>query len=289
MILVVGGTGALGLKIVNRLRALDRPVRVLARSSSNTGPVREAGAGVVTGDLKDPASLAHACQDVDAIITTASASKTGDDAIETVDGQGNQTLITAAEAAGVQHFILVSTVGASPDNPVAVFKAKGQAEQRLRNGKMPFTILQPNAFMDIWFPMLIEQAVFSHQPVTLVGESRRRHSFVAEQDVAAYAVAALDRADARNATLVIGGPEAVTLRDVVRIYGEVLGREIDVNSVAPGEPIPGLPPAVGGIAAALETYDSPIPMDQLSRSYGIPATGVRSLVQSRVSALSHAQ
>jgi NADH dehydrogenase len=124
--------------------------------------------------------------------------------------------------------------------------------------------------------------------VTLVGESRRRHSFVAEQDVAAYAAAALDRADARNATLVIGGPEAVTLRDVVRIYGEVLGREIEVRSVAPGEPIPGLPPAVVDIAAALETYDSPIPMDQLSRSYGIPATSVRNLVQSRLSALSHA-
>ena len=282
MILVAGGTGSLGTRIVLGLRRQGKPVRVLARPTSNVASLREAGAEIATGDLKDPASLARACQGAHGVITTASASRTGDDAIENVDGQGTRNLITASAQAGAGQFVLVSTIGAAVDNPVPVFKAKGEAERQLRGGPMPFTILQPNAFMDVWFGMLIEQAVFSGQPVTLVGEARRRHSFVAEQDVAAYAIASIGRPDARNSTIAIGGPQPLTLREVVGIYGSLLGREIAVRSVAPGEPIPGLPPPVWGIVAGLESFDSPIPMEQLSQTWGIRPTSARDLVESRL-------
>jgi hypothetical protein len=46
------------------------------------------------------------------------------------------------------------------------------------------------------------------------------------------------------------------------------------RSVAPGEPIPGLPEVVWGIAAALESYDSPVEMKETARRYGIRLTGV---------------
>jgi NADH dehydrogenase len=282
MILVAGGTGSLGTKIVLGLLEQGNKVRVLARPTSNTASLRQAGAEIVSGDVKDPASLVRACQGASAVISTVTASRTGDDAIENVDGQGTRNLIEAAETAGVEHFVLVSTMGASVDSPVPVFRAKGEAEARLRNGRMRFTILQPNAFMDVWFAMLIESAIFSGRPVTLVGEARRRHSFVAEQDVAAYAIGCLGRDDARNTTLTIGGPDAISLRDVVGIYGSVLGRDIPVQSVAPGEPIPGLPPPVWGIAAALDGYDSPVPMDQLSRAYRTTPTSAGDLVRSRL-------
>lgn len=282
MILVAGGTGSLGTRIVLGLRSSGRTVRVLARPTSNAAPLREAGAEIVTGDLRDPGSLARACQGASVVITTASATRTADDAIESVDGQGTRDLIAAATAAGAGQFVLVSTMGASVDSPLPVFRAKGEAEKQLRDGPMSFTILQPNAFMDVWFGMLIEQAVFSGQPVTLVGQARRRHSFVAEQDVAAYAIACIGRPDAQQATLTIGGPEALSLSEVVRIYGDGLGREIEIRRVAPGEPIPGLPLPVWGIAAGLETYDSPVPMEQLSRAYGITPTSARDLVRSRL-------
>ena len=62
-----------------------------------------------------------------------------------------------------------------------------------------------------------------------------------------------------NATLPIGGPEAITFRQAAEAYGKALGRPLPVRSVAPGEPIPGLPPIVWGIAAGLESFDSPMP------------------------------
>lgn len=281
MIVVSGGTGSLGGRIVRGLRRQGRAVRVLARPASNTEALRQAGAEIALGDLKDPASLERACSGASVVITTASASKTGDDSIENVDVRGNQNLIAAAESAGVGQFVLVSTLGAAADHPVPVFRAKGLSEEQLRRGTMEFTILQPNAFMDVWFPMLIEQAVFANQPVTLVGESRRRHSFVAEADVAAFAIAAVGNPAAQNQTLPIGGPEALTLRQVVQVYEEVLGRPIAVRSVAPGDPIPGLPEPIWGLAAALESYDSPVPMEELSRRFGVRLTSVGEFVQSR--------
>jgi NADH dehydrogenase len=138
--------------------------------------------------------------------------------------------------------------------------------------------------MDVWFGMLIERPLFSGEPVTLVGESRRRHSFVAEQDVTAFAVAAIDNPAARNAVIVIGGPEALTLREVVDRYGEAQGRTVEVRSVAPGEPIPGAPPAVSGLAAALESFDSPIPMAETAATYGVSLTTARDFVRSRFTA-----
>lgn len=281
-ILVAGGTGSLGRQIVHGLLDRGETVRVLARTTSDYAPLQAAGAQIVFGDLKDAASLARACQGVDVVVSTASASKTGDDTIENVDLQGNQNLIAAAHAGAVRQFVLVSTLGASADSPVPVFRAKGTAEQRLREGPTVYTILQPNAFMDVWFPMLIELPALSGQPVTLVGESRRRHSFVAERDVAAFAVAAVRSPDARNATVLVGGPEALTLRDVVRAYEEIASRPIPVRTVAPGEPIPGVPEAVWGLAGALESFDSPIPMEETARRYGVQLTTVRDFVGSRL-------
>jgi NADH dehydrogenase len=132
--------------------------------------------------------------------------------------------------------------------------------------------------------MLVELPLFSGQPVTLVGESRRRHSFIAEQDVAAFAVAALGNPEARNCTLEIGGPEAVTFREVVHAYEAALGRPIEVRSVAPGEPIPGLPEPVWGIAGALESFDNIVPMDELATRYGLSLTSVRSFARARLNA-----
>ncbi|MGE5242739.1 MAG: SDR family oxidoreductase [Betaproteobacteria bacterium] len=284
MVLVAGATGSLGRKVVNGLLERGKVVRALARPRSQYGPLERAGANVVPGDLKDRASLDRACQGVAAVITTASVSKTGDDSVENVDLHGNQNLIAAADAAGVRHFVFVSTLRASVDSPVPLFHAKGMAETALRESRMAWTILQANAFMDVWFPMLIEAPMLAGRDVTLVGESRGRHSFVAEQDVAAFAIAALQTPAARRATVAIGGPEVLTFTDVVRAYEEAAGRHIPVRRVAPGEPIPGVPEPIWGIAAALEAYDSPVPMEETSRRYGVSPTSVRDFARSRLAA-----
>ena len=93
MILVVGSTGILGSDICRRLTSQGKVVRGLVRSTSN--PERVAalkgwGVETVLGDLRDPASLARACQGVDTVITTATTtiSMQPGDSIPVTDQQG---------------------------------------------------------------------------------------------------------------------------------------------------------------------------------------------------------
>ena len=285
MILVAGATGSLGSKIVRGLLERGDPVRALVRKGSNYQTLRDAGASLVFGDLRDPASLVEACRGVDVVISTASASNRSDDIPENVDGRGTQNLIDAAKAAGVQHFILMSTISAAPDSPVPVFRAKAETESHLKQSGLDYTIIHATGFMDVWFGMFLDFPIASGLPVTLVGESRRRHAFIAERDVSAFILAAVRNPAARNRTLPIGGPAAVTFNEVVAAYEAALGRAITVNRIKPGDPIPGLPEPVWGIAASLELFDSIVPMEETARMLGVTMTSVQDFARERMHSL----
>ncbi len=280
MILVVGATGSLGGAITRRLLADGRKVRVLVRPQSCYDDFVQAGAEAVIGDLKDPASLRAACSSVDAVVTTATAvGRGGEDTIDSVDLAGNQNLIDAADVAHVGHFVLTSVLGSSPESPVPLVRAKWEAEQRLESSNMTWTILQPNLYMDTWVPMVVGRPVLAGEPVTLVAEGRRRHSMVAMRDVLAYALAGLDHDNAKNQRLVIGGPAAISWRDVIAAFEQVLAREVPVRTVALGEAVPGLPTQVNVLFHALETYDSPLDITELSGSYGVTPTSIGEFVE----------
>jgi uncharacterized protein YbjT (DUF2867 family) len=280
MILTVGSTGTLGGLITRRLLAQGRDVRILVRPGSGFRDLVQAGALPVLGDIRDRASLTPAFAGVDTVITTAnSAQRGGDDNVETVERLGNRNLMDAARAAGVRHFIFTSALGVSQDSPVPFMQAKAEAEEYLKGSGVPFTILAPNIFMEAWFPMIITGPLKAGGMVTLVGEGRRRHSFVSVEDVAAFAVACVDNVATLGRTIPIGGPVAVSWRDIVEAGGRLRGSAIPMTSVAPGEPLAGLPPLIGGFMAAMETYDSELDMLESSRSFGIELTPMETVLR----------
>ena len=285
MILVVGATGAVGGTVARRLLDQGKPVRILVRSGSDYGELTDRGAEPVEGDLKERASLDRACAGVKTVVTTAnSAARGGEDTPRTVDLEGNQHLIGAARSAGVEHFVFVSALGAGEEHQSEFLRAKGATERALRESGLSFTILAPNLFTEVWAPMVVGSRAQAGEPVTLVGEGRRRHSFVSLADVAAFAVAAVDNPQARNQYVAIGGPEALSWRDVVGVYERVLGREIPIQSVAQGEPVPGLPAFAAPLLAMQETYDSPVPMEETARAYGVRLAPVEEVVRRMVGA-----
>ena len=285
MILIVGATGILGGLITQRLLGEGRDVRILLRHNSPSEQMAaqgmatsarsliDAGARPVYGDLKDRASLDRACDGVDTVITTAnSAMRSGEDTVDTVDRQGNRSLIDAARAAGVKQFIFISFLGADPNSPVPLFQAKAETEAVLAGSVIPYTILAPNFFVESWAGMVVGMPLQARQPVTLVGEGRRLHSLISVGDVAAFAAAAVGHPAATNRRLALGGPEPVSWRGIVDAFGQALGQELPVQFVAPGQPIPGLPEIVPPVLASMETYDSPIPMAETARIFGVEQT-----------------
>ena len=157
-----------------------------------------------------------ACEGIVVVITTANPVLRGaDDNTQTVDTEGNRNLIDAAREARVKQFIFVSAFGVAPDSPIPLFQAKARSETYLRSSGLPYTILAPDVFMDVWIPMIVAGPALSGRPVTIIGEGRRKHSFITAGDVAAFATASIGHPAAMNRHLPLGGPEAVSWRDVI--------------------------------------------------------------------------
>ena len=260
---------------------------VLQGLATSAESLIDAGAQPAHGDLRDRASLDAAVEGVKTVISTAnSAMRGGADNPQNVDLEGNRNLIEAARDASVEQFIFVSLLGADPNHPAPFVQAKAQSEASLRASGMEYTILAPTAFMEVWPAMVVGMPALQGRPVILVGEGRRRHSFISNRDVAAFAVAAVDHSAARNQYLAIGGPEPHSWRDVVATYERVLGRSIPVEFVAAGEPVPGLPDPMPTLLADMETYDSLVEMDEIVETFGVPLTPLETFVREQVSSQS---
>ena len=233
MNLIAGATGILGSEICRLLAENGQPVRALVRNTSNPDKVAQLKAlqtEVVVGDLKDRRSLDAACRGVIAVISTASStlSRQAGDSIESVDREGQVNLVDAASAAGVKHFVLISFPNVDIDFPLQ--RAKRTVEDRLQRSGMSYTILQPTFFTEVWFsPALGFDA--KNAKAQIYGSGHHKISFISFQDVARFAVAALDPRLAPNAIVKLGGPEALSPLEAVRLAEQVVGKPIEVQHV----------------------------------------------------------
>jgi uncharacterized protein YbjT (DUF2867 family) len=283
MLLVVGATGQLGGAITRRLLAGGHQVRILVRHGSNYVALQAAGAQPVLGDLCDRASLAAACQGVHAVVSTAIPHPTADaNTVRAVILDGYRDLIDAGRDAGAQRFVFTAGYGADPHSPVPFVAAKGQVEEYLRSGSMPYTILEPDMLMDNVLMVLVGRPVLQEQPVWVAGEASDRHSFVAVDDVAALAVAALDHPAAINRTIPFGGPEALTLPEVAAICGRMLSRPVTVQSFPPDRPPAGLSPIIIGLLLTLGAYQPVSGTVETAREFGVRQTSVEEFMRGKL-------
>src|SRR6476469_6189070 len=105
MVLVVGGSGDLGSRIVRRLRDGGAEVRCLVRPGTDEARLRGWGVAVVRGALTDPASLRPACEGVATAVATATSMARGPAGarrpqLHQVDEVGMASLVEAAAGAG---------------------------------------------------------------------------------------------------------------------------------------------------------------------------------------------
>ena len=225
MILVAGGTGVLGTAIVRRLMDEGRAVRVLTRRRERAKSLAAAGAQVTIGDLRDRSSLAAACHGVTHVITTANAFMgTGAQSVDAVDELGNRNLINAARTAQVQQFVFTSARVSPAYRTIDFFAAKFHTEDYLRASGVPWTILRPTAFMETW-AMIVGDPLVRTGATKIFGSGKNPINFVAVDDVAEVAVMTLDRADAINSVVEIGGPQDLTLLEVADVFEAVTGRK----------------------------------------------------------------
>ena len=155
MILVAGGTGRLGTRVVTLLRQRGQNVRVLTRDRSRAAHLAGTHIEIVEGDVRDLAALRHAVAGARTVISAIQGfAATKDGSPATIDRDGNRNLILAAREAGVEHFVLVSVKDASPDHPAELMRMKHAAEQELKASRLTWTIIRPTAYMETWCEVL---------------------------------------------------------------------------------------------------------------------------------------
>jgi uncharacterized protein YbjT (DUF2867 family) len=223
MILIVGASGRLGGAVARMLIAKGRAVRAMSRTASKLRELKTLGADVAIGDLRDPASLQRACQGVSRVLAAAHAfDEQGNNTPRNVDELGNCNLVDAAKAYGVEHFVFTSAHDVRPDHAVDFFRHKFKAEEYLRGSGLSYTILRPTPFMEFW-AVLIGQPIVAKRRATVFGRGINPINFVAVDDVARFALMALENPVARNQIIEIGGPENLTLLQVVETFERVTG------------------------------------------------------------------
>jgi NADH dehydrogenase len=270
MDLVVGATGHLGGLIANRLLEKGSGVRVLVREGSDYSDLEAAGAELAIGDLKDRHSLTAACRGAQRVIATATAAlRGGDDTVEAVDRLGYRNLITAAEANAVQQFVFVSAHGFAPDSGPALSQAKGATEAAIRESALDYTILKPTLFMEAWISMVIGSQLQTGRRVTVVGDPDLAYGFIASKNVADLALAVLGLPAASRATIP-WSTSPVSYRQIVQRIEQAIGEPIVIDSIPPGEAVPGLPPIVNQLwSYAAEGGMPPIETLQTAAEFGI--------------------
>ena len=222
--LVAGATGLLGGAITRQLIAAGVPVRALARNRDRLSTLAPA-AETAALDLRDLRSLTEACRGVDQIVATANNNMgTGENSPARVDLTAYQNLCAAARSTGVRRLVYVSYKGVSADAPVDIFRIKWRIEDAIRRSSVPYVMLRPTAFMDIWIDEIFAPGMRDKGVATIFGDGTSVNNYIAVDDVAAFAVRILARPEVVNEAVDAGGPTDISQNDLVSAIEARLGR-----------------------------------------------------------------
>jgi uncharacterized protein YbjT (DUF2867 family) len=232
VILVAGGTGRLGTLLVNRLVNRKLPVRVLTREPARAEHLASDLVTVMLGDVRDPASLGPATAGVDVVVSAVHGfTDPHRNSLAAVDRDGNAKLIEAAKRAGAD-LVLMSTVGATGNSPMELFRMKHAAEQDAAASGVPTTIVRATAFLELWIDLINQTAGRSGRPLVF-GRGQNPINFVSVADVAAVVDQAVIDPTTRGKTLEIGGPDNLTFDQLAQAVQTAAGRSAAPRHVPP--------------------------------------------------------
>lgn len=234
-VLVIGGTGDLGGRIVRELQRRGKRVRVLVRPGSDASGLADSGVEVVRGDMLEPASLATAMQGTSAVVSSAIgySRRRESDSLRT-DVEGNQNLAEVAKATGVPRFVFVSILTCDQAKEVPHFWAKKVMEDRLEALGIPFVSLRPGAYLGgPWM-----KAGLEHGQVMAMTPAGIRTTFIAPDEVARVAALAIDEPRALGKRIDLGSDRALSGPELIELLTRLMDKPIQPASPPAGEVSP---------------------------------------------------
>ncbi len=227
---VFGGAGFIGRHVVQRLAAAGWIVRVAGRDTERAGRLRVLG-GLgqvvpVSASVTDEASVGRAVSGAEAVVNLVGIlfeRKPGD--FQRIQAEGAGRVARLAAAAGAKRLVQVSAIGADAGSESLYARTKAEGEAAVRAAFPTATILRPSVVFgeeDQFFNRFAGLgAVLPFMPV-VAGGTRFQPVYVG--DVADAVMAAITRDDAQGRTYELGGPRAMSMREVLEFVLEHTGR-----------------------------------------------------------------
>ena len=221
LITVIGGSGFLGRYVVQRLAESGFRVRVVVRHPDAALFLKPAGGlgqiQIIGGNITTGAGIARAFDGAAAGINLVGIlAEGGGQTFDAVQARGAGMAARTAAAAGIQHYIQISAIGADALSPIAYARSKGEGEGAVRAAIPSALILRPSLVVGPEDQFLNRFAAMARSapflPV-IAGDTRFQPVFV--NDVAAATLAALSGHFGHGHVYELGGPEIFRFRDIL--------------------------------------------------------------------------
>jgi NADH dehydrogenase len=237
-VFVTGGTGFVGRAVVQALRASGCAVRCVVRRGSERDLQGLGAIERIEGDIMARQSLEQGMEGCDAVIHLVGIIREQPAArvtFERVHTQGTLNVLQAAAAIGVRRYIHMSALGTRAGARSRYHQTKWAAEEAVRASTLPWTIFRPSVIYGRGdgFVTLLARMIERLRIVPVIGSGRQRLQPVPVAQVAEAFVRALTLDASVKHTYDIGGPEPVTMLDLIDRVAAAMGRRRPLKVHAP--------------------------------------------------------
>jgi NADH dehydrogenase len=235
VLLLTGATGSVGRALLRRLTAAGEPVRCLVRDPRGLGSDR-VRVQIALGDLADPPSFRNAMRGVRTVVHLAAAIRDQPaGSIEELNGIATWRMVRAAERAGVEHFVFMSSLGAERHNRARFLRAKALAEDAVLASDVRHTVFAPSMIYapGDMFMTLLERMALLLPVMPVSGRGQALYQPIWAEDVADCVMAALARPSANGgkARFELAGPQTLSHEQIVELVLRGAGRARRVVNV----------------------------------------------------------
>ncbi len=252
MLLLTGATGCVGRALLRRLTASAEPVRCLVRDPRGLGSER-VRVQIALGDLADPPSFRNAMRGVKTVVHLAAAIRDQPaGSIEELNGIATWRMVRAAERAGVEHFVFMSSLGAQRHDRTRFLRAKALAEGAVLASDVRHTVFAPSMIYapGDMFMTLLERMALLLPVMPVSGHGQALYQPIWAEDVADCVMAALSAKPAAfdsgngNERFELAGPQTLSHEQIVALVLRSAGRARRIVHVPT--------PLVSGVLRVLE-------------------------------------